>query len=263
MRKAKILMLILIGIALVLFLSAGIFMFKSNYIFKNKSCIYREEQYLAVYEGDTADTSVLFIDTNDILNDGEIVDICIVDDNGMSTQMEEYKVDVLSKSSFFSPYILYKITFSFYPRKDIVSKFKYIQINGLQYEVGDIVVEIVAENELQDISIGTSPYAVNNNKYSFIFTNQSDKNVTIKGIEYVMGGNIINLLDKDIIVLAGEECNLKLQTKDIANERKTIKPKIIYEYNENTYVEVVAVATEYVVELSKKDIKEYLKKVYN
>ncbi len=262
MRKAKILMLILIGVALVLFASASIYMYKSNSIFKNNSCIYQEEQYLAVYEGDTADTSVLFIDTNNILNDGEIIDICMVDDNGMLTQMEEYSVDVLSKSSFFSPYILYRITFSFYPKKETISKFKYIQINGLQYEVGNIVVEIVAENKLQDFSIGTSPYAVNDDKYSFIFTNQSDKNVTIKGIEYIMQGNTINLLDKDIIVSVGEECNLKLSTKDIVNERKTIKPKIIYEYNENTYVEAAVVATEYVVGLSKNNIKKYLEKVY-
>lgn len=260
MKKNKFFISLIVIVMICSILVGGIAWNRENAIFRSQFCIYMQNQYIAVKQNSNVNLSCIIIDgkkqIETVLNEKKVIFLETKDERKI--QVDSYEVETIKKSSLTSPYALYKMKIKFEPKEVGKIEIKKLILDTKQLPMGDIIVENIEEQKCNEIISSFSPAQTEGN-YVLGVTNNKSKNIEIKAVEYCLDGKEYNALKEPVTIKPNEQKEItdQLQMKDTTNT--SICPKVIFSYDDQEYVDMATVTTEYVVSLTKDDVIKYLK----
>ena len=262
MRKRLLIIVLILALAGV---SGGVgvwYLWQENRVFDGVSLIYKGIQYLATYTQEPVQVAFLLItqDSCSAQSSNDLSSVELFSPGGARVEIDDYSIESLKNPSLWSGYALCKIHGSFTPNLPVgrTETFTHLQVDGKEYEIGSVTVEVVNNNDYR-LGRGSSSLHVENS-YNLTVINDEDTPIDVVSVVYVLDMKQTNLMDQPVTVQPGEEKELFFSVPGFHEKNVTVRPVITLRVQGEEVALLPPVATEYTMSLSKEEVIDYIEK---
>jgi len=256
--KRKFLFSLPLILALVIVGVASLKLWNENRVFDNISFVYQIFQYSASYTDEDATFSFILIESNGRIasHEDHNVIFSLISKNNEEFLVENYSIDTIKESTFFSPYSIFRIdgSLEFDGNSPSLFQFNEISIGNERYEIGTLTLERIPALKEVEIGIGATMFLTRINYLELLVINDETQDLEITGVIFYLDNEEINLLDAPVLLKSGEVFDERFDMSMFSNINFSIVPRIDMRKSGESISMRVPNTIEFVDDLAKEDI---------